>query len=137
MQAVRLIEPGVRSDALQEKRIQWHPERFRQIGIDRVETRRIIAPIIRRRKHPAQQNCDLARFQPRQNIGQRGTGDLGVDASQASWGTLLSDGAQVINPIKSYWWLLVFPVIAMSLTLLALNFLGDGLRDALDPRQRK
>ena len=49
-------------------------------------------------------------------------------------GALLSDAAQVINPIKGYWWLLVFPVIAMSLTLLALNFLGDGLRDALDPR---
>jgi oligopeptide transport system permease protein len=62
---------------------------------------------------------------------------VGVQAPLASWGLLLSDAAQVINPIKGYWWLLVFPVIAMSLTLLALNFLGDGLRDALDPRQRK
>jgi peptide/nickel transport system permease protein/oligopeptide transport system permease protein len=62
---------------------------------------------------------------------------VGVQAPLASWGLLLSDGAQVINPIKGYWWLLVFPVIAMALTLLALNFLGDGLRDALDPRQRK
>ena len=62
---------------------------------------------------------------------------LGVDASQASWGTLLSDGAQVINPVKSYWWLLVFPAVLMSATLLALNFLGDGLRDALDPRRRE
>ena len=62
---------------------------------------------------------------------------LGVDASQASWGTLLSDGAQVINPIKSYWWLLVFPAVLMSVTLLALNFLGDGLRDAFDPRRRE
>ena len=61
---------------------------------------------------------------------------VGVQAPLASWGLLLSDAAQVINPIKGYWWLLVFPVIAMSLTLLALNFLGDGLRDALDPRQR-
>ncbi len=61
---------------------------------------------------------------------------LGVDASQASWGTLLSDGAQAINPIKSSWWLLVFPAAIMSATLLALNFLGDGLRDALDPRQK-
>ena len=61
---------------------------------------------------------------------------LGVDASQASWGTLLSDGAQAINPIKSSWWLLVFPAVIMSATLLALNFLGDGLRDALDPRQK-
>ncbi len=59
---------------------------------------------------------------------------LGVDASQASWGTLLSDGAQAVNPIKSSWWLLVFPAAVMSGTLLALNFLGDGLRDALDPR---
>jgi oligopeptide transport system permease protein len=62
---------------------------------------------------------------------------VGVQAPLASWGLLLSDAAQVINPIKGYWWLLVFPVVAMSLTLLALNFLGDGLRDALDPRQRK
>jgi oligopeptide transport system permease protein len=61
---------------------------------------------------------------------------LGVDASQASWGTLLSDGAQAINPLKSSWWLLVFPAAVMSATLLALNFLGDGLRDALDPRQK-
>ena len=62
---------------------------------------------------------------------------VGVQAPLASWGLLLSDATQVINPIKGYWWLLVFPVIAMSLTLLALNFLGDGLRDALDPRQKK
>jgi peptide/nickel transport system permease protein/oligopeptide transport system permease protein len=62
---------------------------------------------------------------------------VGVQAPLASWGLLLSDAAQVINPLKGYWWLLVFPAIAMSLTLLALNFLGDGLRDALDPRQRR
>lgn len=61
---------------------------------------------------------------------------LGIQSPQASWGTLLADGAQVINPIRAYWWLLAFPAIVMSLTLLALNFLGDGLRDALDPRQR-
>ena len=62
---------------------------------------------------------------------------LGIQPPQASWGSLLAAGAEVINPIRSNWWLLVFPVIAMSLTLLALNFLGDGLRDAFDPRQRK
>ena len=62
---------------------------------------------------------------------------LGVQNPQASWGTLLADGAQVINPIRAYWWLLLFPAIVMSSTLLALNFLGDGLRDALDPRQRR
>lgn len=62
---------------------------------------------------------------------------LGIQAPQASWGSLLSDGAQVINPVKSYWWLLLFPALAMSITLLALNFLGDALRDALDPRARR
>lgn len=62
---------------------------------------------------------------------------LGVDASQASWGTLLADAASVINPLNSRWWLLVFPALLMSTTLLAFNFLGDGLRDALDPRLRQ
>jgi peptide/nickel transport system permease protein/oligopeptide transport system permease protein len=62
---------------------------------------------------------------------------LGVQAPQASWGSLLSDGAQVINPVHSYWWLLLYPALVMSITLLALNFLGDALRDALDPRARR
>ena len=62
---------------------------------------------------------------------------LGVQAPQASWGSLLSDGANAINPVKSYWWLLVFPAAVMSVTLLAMNFLGDALRDALDPRARR
>ena len=62
---------------------------------------------------------------------------VGVPAPMASWGTLVSDAATLINPVKSYWWLLVFPGTLMTLTLLALNFLGDGLRDALDPRVRK
>lgn len=56
---------------------------------------------------------------------------LGVQAPQASWGTLLSDGATSLNPVRSHWWLLLFPAAAMSLTLLALNFLGDALRDSL------
>ena len=62
---------------------------------------------------------------------------VGVPAPLASWGTLISDGAALINPIQLYWWLLIFPGAFMTLTLLALNFLGDGLRDALDPRVRK
>ncbi len=62
---------------------------------------------------------------------------LGIQAPQASWGSLLASGAQAINPVRSYWWLLVFPAAAMSLTLLALNFLGDALRDVLDPRGDK
>lgn len=61
---------------------------------------------------------------------------LGVQAPQASWGTQLSDGATFTNPIKIYWWLLVGPSAFMAFTLLCLNFLGDALRDALDPRSK-
>lgn len=59
---------------------------------------------------------------------------LGIEDPAASWGSLLKDGAQTINPLESKWWMLVFPALAMSLSLLALNFLGDGLRDAFDPK---
>ncbi len=59
---------------------------------------------------------------------------LGIEDPAASWGSLLKDGAQVINPLESKWWLLAFPAALMSLSLLALNFLGDGLRDAFDPK---
>ncbi len=62
---------------------------------------------------------------------------LGVQAPYSSWGSLLSDATEVINPVQSYWWLLAFPALAMSISLLALNFLGDGLRDMLDPRQNQ
>lgn len=61
---------------------------------------------------------------------------LGIQAPQASWGSLLADGAGAINPIRSFWWLLVFPAASMALTLLALNFLGDALRDAFDSKAR-
>ncbi len=59
---------------------------------------------------------------------------LGIQSPQASWGSLLADGASVINPVRSNWWLLVFPAVAMCVTLLALNFLGDAIREAADPR---
>jgi oligopeptide transport system permease protein len=59
---------------------------------------------------------------------------LGVQAPAVSWGLLANQGFRVISPIKIYWWLFVFPSLALGLTLFALNFLGDGLRDALDPR---
>lgn len=62
---------------------------------------------------------------------------LGLQEPQVSWGLLLADAVQVINPIHSYWWLLVFPAVVMSVTLLSLNFLGDALRDVLDPRERR
>jgi oligopeptide transport system permease protein len=59
---------------------------------------------------------------------------LGVQPPDASWGTLVSDGAKVIALFP---WLVVFPGIALSITLLCFNFLGDGLRDALDPHDRR
>jgi oligopeptide transport system permease protein len=59
---------------------------------------------------------------------------LGIEDPASSWGSLLKEGAQVINPLESKWWLLAFPAALMSASLLALNFLGDGLRDAFDPR---
>ncbi len=56
---------------------------------------------------------------------------LGVQPPMSSWGTLIKDGAE---KMEEYWWLLVFPGALFSLTLFSLNFLGDGLRDALDVR---
>ena len=59
---------------------------------------------------------------------------LGVDAPMSSLGTLIKDGSE---KMEEFWWLLVFPGGAFSLTLFSLNFLGDGLRDALDVRASK
>ena len=59
---------------------------------------------------------------------------FGVQAPLASWGTLAADGSQ---SIAIYPWQLIGPGIAMGLTLFSLNFIGDGLRDALDPQMRK
>ena len=56
---------------------------------------------------------------------------LGVQPPMSSWGLLIRDGAVAM---EEYWWLLVFPAIIFSITLFSLNFVGDGLRDALDPR---
>ena len=56
---------------------------------------------------------------------------LGVQAPLSSWGILIRDGAV---SMEEYWWLLAFPSLTFSLTLFSLNFIGDGLRDALDPR---
>lgn len=60
---------------------------------------------------------------------------LGIRPPEASLGTLIAEGASQINPIRTYWWLLVFPGGVLASTLLALSFVGDGLRDALDPRE--
>jgi oligopeptide transport system permease protein len=59
---------------------------------------------------------------------------LGV---KLSWGQLVAEAVGVVNPIQSYWWLLAFPSVALALTLLSLNYVGDGLRDAVDPKARK
>jgi oligopeptide transport system permease protein len=59
---------------------------------------------------------------------------LGVQPPMSSWGTLIKDGAE---KMEEYWWLLAFPGALFSLTLFSLNFLGDGLRDALDVRSAK
>ena len=58
---------------------------------------------------------------------------LGVQAPLTSWGALISEGA---NNIQSAPWLLIFPAIFFVLTLFSLNFVGAGLRDALDPKDR-
>jgi peptide/nickel transport system permease protein/oligopeptide transport system permease protein len=57
---------------------------------------------------------------------------LGVQAPMASWGTLISEGVAEINPIRIYWWLILFPGGVLVATLLAFNLVGDGLRDAWD-----
>jgi oligopeptide transport system permease protein len=59
---------------------------------------------------------------------------MGVQAPDISWGMLVNEGIQVITPIKIYWWMIVFSGFALALTLFSLNFLGDGVRDALDPK---
>jgi oligopeptide transport system permease protein len=61
---------------------------------------------------------------------------LGIEPPRVSWGLLAVDGIEAINPIRMFWWLAIFPAAAMAMTLLALNLLGDGIRDALDPRSR-
>ncbi len=59
---------------------------------------------------------------------------LGVQPPASSWGLLISAG---VETMEEYPWLLVFPGMALTLTLFSLNFLGDGLRDALDVRASK
>ncbi|MFI5913075.1 ABC transporter permease [Dactylosporangium sp. NPDC051541] len=59
---------------------------------------------------------------------------LGVQPPSASWGNMLTD-AQSLTVIRSEPWLWLSPGVAVALTVLAVNFIGDGLRDAVDPRQ--
>ena len=59
---------------------------------------------------------------------------LGVQPPMSSWGLLIKEG---VDTMEDFPWMLIFPSIALSVTLFSLNFLGDGLRDALDPRAAK
>ena len=59
---------------------------------------------------------------------------LGVPPPQADWGGMASEGVSAIRYVTH---IVMFPSIALSVTLLAFNFFGDGLRDAFDPRQKR
>jgi oligopeptide transport system permease protein len=58
---------------------------------------------------------------------------LGVEPPAVSWGLLAADAAEALSPLRVDWWLVLFPSLTIAGTLLALNLLGDALRDALDP----
>lgn len=61
---------------------------------------------------------------------------VGVQPPLPTWGSLAADGLMpALNPIVSRWWLLLFPCTLLAVTLLSLNFLGDGLRDLFDPKR--
>ena len=59
---------------------------------------------------------------------------VGVNPPLPTWGSLASDAIQTLSPMKIYWWMLFVPCALLAITLLSLNFLGDGLRDRIDPK---
>lgn len=61
---------------------------------------------------------------------------IGVREPLPSWGNLAAEGLSEVNTIRSRWWLLLWPCLSIALTLLALNFVGDALRRAIDPASR-
>ena len=56
---------------------------------------------------------------------------------ELSWGVVVSEAVNAVNPVRAYWWMLLWPSVFLVVTLLSLNFLGDGLRDAFDPKSRR
>ena len=62
---------------------------------------------------------------------------IGVRPPLPSWGNLAAEGLGEVNTYRSHWWLLVFPCVLLGLTLLALNFVGEGLREAMDPKRAR
>ncbi|MEO1716479.1 MAG: ABC transporter permease [Planctomycetota bacterium] len=62
---------------------------------------------------------------------------IGVKPPLPSWGNLAADGLDQVNRHRSDWWLLLFPSVLLGSTLLALNFVGEGLREAFDPKRER
>jgi ABC-type dipeptide/oligopeptide/nickel transport system permease subunit len=62
---------------------------------------------------------------------------IGVKPPLPSWGNLAAEGLSELNTYRSNWWLLLFPCLLLGLTLLALNFVGEGLREAFDPKRAR
>jgi ABC-type dipeptide/oligopeptide/nickel transport system permease subunit len=60
---------------------------------------------------------------------------IGVQPPLPTWGALASEAVRELSPTKVYWWMLLYPCLLLVLTLLSLNFLGDGLRDVFDPKR--
>ncbi|MCU0689429.1 MAG: ABC transporter permease, partial [Phycisphaerales bacterium] len=61
---------------------------------------------------------------------------IGVKPPLPSWGNLAADGLSELNTVRSHWWMLLAPCVLLALTLLALNFLGEALREKLDPKRK-
>ncbi|MBC8260486.1 MAG: ABC transporter permease [Planctomycetia bacterium] len=59
---------------------------------------------------------------------------LGVQSPHVSWGTLARDAFEVLNPVNTAWWLVLYPSLVLAMSLLALNIIGDALRSDLDPK---
>lgn len=62
---------------------------------------------------------------------------IGVRPPLPSWGNLAAEGLVELNPVRVRWWLIVFPCVLLGITLLALNFMGEGLREAFDPKRTR
>jgi oligopeptide transport system permease protein len=61
---------------------------------------------------------------------------IGIKDPLPTWGALASEGLlPALNTVNSHWWLLLFPCMLLAITLLCLNFVGDGLRDVFDPKR--
>ncbi len=62
---------------------------------------------------------------------------IGVKPPLPSWGNLAAEGLGELNTYRSHWWLLLFPCLLLGITLLAMNFVGEGLREAFDPKRSR